>query len=26
MRVIAGTFKSRRLKTLAGERLRPTSD
>lgn len=26
MRVIAGKFKSRRLKTLAGERLRPTSD
>lgn len=26
MRVIAGTFKSRHLKTLAGERLRPTSD
>jgi 16S rRNA (guanine(966)-N(2))-methyltransferase RsmD len=26
MRVIAGQFKSRRLKTLAGERTRPTSD
>lgn len=26
MRVIAGTFKSRRLKTLPGPRTRPTSD
>ncbi len=26
MRVIAGRFKSRRLKTLAGQRTRPTSD
>ena len=26
MRVIAGTFKSRRLKTLAGLKTRPTSD
>ena len=26
MRIIAGTFKSRRLKTLPGERTRPTSD
>jgi len=26
MRIIAGQFKSRRLKTLVGERLRPTSD
>ncbi len=26
MRIIAGQFRSRRLKTLAGERTRPTSD